>query len=213
MSIGDWKLGPHPIPSPAGRGVLRLLRILIAVAIFLVLIFSIGLLLPSAWRVERSVLIHAPAPAVFAYLNNLKHWPEWTVSRQRPPELVFEYSGPATGVGATSRWRDEHERGVMKIMHTVANERIEYRVLLNGGISSVEGALMLVPEADAVQGSTNAAGAGSAGTAATRVVWGATGTTGRNPVARYHTLLLGAEIGDDFEASLQKLKQKFEPKP
>ena len=70
------------------------------------------------------------------------------------------------------------------------------RVLLNSGISSVEGALMLVPEAEA-----------------TRVVWGATGATGRNPVARYHALILGAEIGDDFEASLQKLKQKFEPKP
>lgn len=191
----------------------KLLRILIAVAVILVLIFSIGFLLPNAWRVERSVLIRAPAPAVFAYLSNLRHWPEWTVWHQRQPDMFIEYSGPAAGLGATSRWRDEDGRGVMKIMHSVVNERIEYQVLFNGGLSSVEGVLILVPEADAVQGSTNAAGAGSAGAAATRVVWGATGATGRNPVARYHALILGAQIGGDFETGLQKLKQNLEPKP
>ena len=183
----------------------KLLRILIAVAAILLLIFAVGFLLPSAWHVERSVLIRAPAPAVFAYLNNLKNWREWTVWHRQHPDMPTEYSGPEAGVGATSRWRDEHGRGVMKIMHSAAHERIEYRVLLNGGESSVDGVLILVPEADAVPG--------SAGAAATRVVWGATGATGRHPVARYFALFLGYRIGGDFQASLQHLKQKLEPNP
>ena len=183
--------------------MLRLKHISIAVAGILLLIFMIGYLLPGAWHAERSVLIRAPAPAVFAYLNNLKNWREWSVAHQQGPDMPMEYSGPDAGVGATSRWRDEHGRGVMKIMHSEASERIEYRVLFDGGESSVEGALILIPEAGAVQASAGAS---------TRVVWRAAGAAGGNPVQRYFGLLLGYKVGGDLETSLQRLKQKLDPK-
>jgi len=176
----------------------RLKRISIAVAGVLVLVFMVGYLLPGAWHAERSVLIRAPAPAVYAYLNNIKNWREWSVAHQQGPDMPMEYSGPAAGVGATSRWRDEHGRGVMKIMHSEAGERIEYRILFDGGESSVEGALILIPEA----------GAG----ASTHVVWRAAGAVGGNPVQRYFGLLLGHKVGGDLETSLQRLKQKLDQK-
>lgn len=177
-------------------------RISIAVASILLLVFLIGYWLPGAWHAERSVLVRAPLPTVFAYLNSPKNWGEWVVSYQQQPDQAFEYSGPVAGVGATSRWHNEHGRSVMKIMHTEANERIEYRVLLDGGESSVEGELILLPVT------------GQAGTdKATRVVWRAAGAVGRNPVQRYFALVLGNKIGGDFETSLQRLKEKLEPKP
>ena len=181
----------------------RLIRISITVAGILILIFLTGFLLPNVWHAERSVLIRVPAPAVFAYLNNLKNWREWSVAHQQRPDMPIEYSGPDAGVGATSRWRDEHGRGVMKIMHSEASERIEYRVLFDGGESSVEGALILIAETGAVQGSAGAA---------TRVVWRAAGAVGGNPVQRYFGLLLGHKVGGDFETSLQRLKQKLDQK-
>ncbi len=175
--------------------VQRLFRILVAVAAILALVFAAGYLLPVAWHAERSVLIRAPAPTVFAYLNNLKNWREWTVWYQQHPDMPTEYSGPDAGVGATSRWRDENGRGVMKIMRTDADQRIDYQILFDAGATRVNGMLMLVPEGEG-----------------TRVVWGATGATGRHPVARYFALVLGYRIGSDFEASLLRLKQKLDPK-
>ena len=182
----------------------KLKRISIATGVILLMVILISYLLPGAWHAERSVVIHTPAPVVFAYLNNLKNWREWVVSHQQPPDLTFEYSGPDAGVGATSRWHDEHGRGVMKIMHTEANERIEYRVLLDGGEFSVEGGLILLPVTGAVQTGTDKA---------TRVVWRAAGAVGRTPVQRYAALWLGYKFGSDYETSLQRLKQKLEPKP
>jgi len=99
------------------------------------------------------------------------------------------------GVGATSRWKDENGRGAMKIMYSEKNRSIEYQVLFNGGITSLEGVLSLVPE----------------GTD-TRVVWVARGASGSNPADRYFALFLKYWIGSDFDASLQRLKQKIEPK-
>lgn len=181
----------------------RLKRISIAVVGVLLLFFIVGFLLPGAWHAERAVLVRAPAPAVFAYLNNLKNWREWVVSHQQDPDMPMEYSGPDAGVGATSRWRDEYGRGVMKIMHSEAGERIEYRILFDGGESSVEGVLILVPEAGAAPANAGAA---------TRVVWRAAGAVGRNPLQRYFALLMTYRVGNDLEASLQRLEQRLDPK-
>ncbi len=179
-------------------------RISIVTAGVLLLVFMAGFLLPAAWHAERSVSIRAPAPAVFAYLNNLKNWREWSVAHQQHPDMAFEYSGPVAGLGATVRWRDESGRGVMKIMYSEANEHIGYRVLFDGGESGVEGELLLLPEAKAAQ---NNAGA------ATRVVWRVAGAAGGNPVQRYFALMLGQKVGADLETSLQGLKQRLDPKP
>jgi hypothetical protein len=181
----------------------RLKHISIAVAGVLLLVYVIGYLLAGTWHAERTVLIRAPVPTVFAYLNNLKNWREWSVAHQQHPDMSIEYSGPDAGLGATSRWRNEHGRSVMKIMRSQVNDRIEYRVLFDGGESSVEGLLLLLPETGAMQEKSGAA---------TRVVWRAGGTVGNSPVQRYFGLLLGYKVGGDFETSLQRLKQKLDPK-
>lgn len=170
-------------------------RILIATAVVLLVMLVIGFMLPSVWQVQRSVVIHAPVASVFPHINSLKKWREWAVWYQENPNLVTEYSGPEAGVGATSRWTDENGRGAMKIMQSIPNRGIEYQVLFDGGVTSMDGALTLIPEG------TN-----------TRVVWQASGVSGANPANRYMALMLRFWIGSDFSASLERLKQKVEPK-
>ena len=170
-------------------------RILIASVAFVLLLLAIGFLLPSAWQVERSVVIHAPAPVIFPYLNSLKQWREWTVWYQQHPDMKTEYSGPDAGVGATSRWNDEDGRGVMKVMQSEPNRFVAYTLLLNAGQFRADGTLSLIPEGEG-----------------TRVVWGAAGEIGRSPVNRYFALILGRRIGADFDDSLTRLKQKLETK-
>ncbi|HJW80709.1 MAG TPA: SRPBCC family protein [Acidiferrobacterales bacterium] len=171
-------------------------RILIASVAFLLLLLAIGFLLPGTWHAERAVVIRAPASTIFPYLNNLRQWREWTVWDQQHPQRQTEYSGPDAGVGATSRWRDEEGRGVMKIMQSERNRLVAYTVLFNGGEYRAEGALTLLPEGEA-----------------TRVVWSAAGETGRKSAIGYFALLQGLRIGADFADSLELLKQKLETKP
>jgi len=142
------------------------------------------------------VVIRAPASTLFPYLNSLKQWPEWTVWDQQHPQRQTEYSGPDAGVGATSRWRGEEGRGVMKIMQSERNRLVAYTVLFNGGEYRAEGTLTLLPEGEA-----------------TRVVWSAAGEAGRNPANRYFALFQGYRIGGDLADSLELLKQKLETKP
>ena len=170
-------------------------RISIASGVFVLLLLAIGFLLPSAWQAERSVVIRAPAPSIFPYLNSLKQWRAWTVWYQRHPDTATEYSGPDAGVGATSRWSDEDGRGVMKIMHSERNRLVAYVVLFAAGEFRTEGTLTLVPEGEA-----------------TRVLWKSTGEVGRSPMNRYFALFLGLRIGNDFIDSLELLKQKIEAK-
>jgi hypothetical protein len=47
----------------------------------------------------------------------------------------------------------------------------------------------------------------------TRVVWRATGDTGRGPVNSYIALFRGLRISNDCDESLALLKQKLETKP
>ena len=171
----------------------RLKRILIASAAILLVLLVIGLLLPSAWHAERSVVIRAPAYTIFPYLNSLRQWREWTVWYQKYPDSQTEYSGPEAGVGATSRWNGEGGRGVVKIMQSERHRLVVYTLLFNGGNYRADGVLTLVPEGEA-----------------TRVTWRAAGEAGRGPLTRYVALLLGLRIGGEFADSLELLKQKLE---
>jgi len=171
-----------------------LIRILIAVIAILLLVLGIGFMLPGAWQVERSVVIRAPAASIFPHLNSLKQWREWTAWHQQP-DLQIEYSGPDSGVGATSRWRAREGRAVMKIMQSERDRFVAYTVLFNAGELRSDGSLTLVPESDG-----------------TRVVWRATGDTGRGPVNSYIALLRGRRISNDFDDSLEFLKRKLEVK-
>lgn len=170
-------------------------RILIAIGIFLVVVWLIGFMLPSFWQVQRSIVINAPAKTIFPHINSLKNWREWVVWYQLQPDATVEYSGPVSGVGATSRWKDEYGIKAMKIMSIEKDYRVDYQVLFNGGMSIIHGRLILVPEGGA-----------------TRVVWESAGENGRAPADRYYTLFLRAKISNEFNTGLQKLKMKVEAK-
>lgn len=171
-------------------------RILIAVIAILLLVLGIGFMLPGAWQVERSVVIRAPATSIFPHLNSLKQWREWTVWYEQYPAMQIEFSGPDSGVGATSRWRAREGRAVMKIMQSERNKLVAYAVLFNAGEFRSDGTLTLVSESGG-----------------TRVVWRATGNTGHGPVNSYIALLRGWRISNNFDESLELLKQKLETKP
>ena len=170
-------------------------RLALMVTALLIALVVISLWLPPKWRVERAVVIAAPPSAVFPYINSLKKWREWTVWHEANPDLPVEYSGPDTGMGATSRWTDGNSRGAMKLMTSRPNALVEYLVIFDGGEQEMQGAIRLTPVAGG-----------------THVVWRAGSEAGANPLQRYSMLVMKYFIGRDFERSLEKLRDIVETK-
>lgn len=58
----------------------------------------------STFTVSRSAKVHAPIDRVAAALATLKDWPAWSPWHDLDPNQTLTYSGPESGVGASSAW-------------------------------------------------------------------------------------------------------------
>ena len=82
-----------------------MLKKILSIAGILFVLFLIGgVLLPRHVHVERSIEIDRPAATVFVLLNGYKTFTSWSPWAARDPDAVYEYSGPASGVGARMSW-------------------------------------------------------------------------------------------------------------
>jgi uncharacterized protein YndB with AHSA1/START domain len=175
-----------------------LLRIVWGVLGLVVLLLAVGWLLPSQYRVERSVVIAAPADKVYGLIVDPREWKRWTVWNQRDPAMQMSYDGAASGAGAEWKWDSKTEgKGAMKFTEAVASERIGYALSFEDFGMTSTGRLQL-SAAEAV------------GKPGTRVVWSNEGNLGANPVNRWFGVFADKLIGPDFEAGLVNLKKLAE---
>src|SRR4051812_4299080 len=95
----------------SGRLVMRIVGIAASVVVGLVgLAFAGGLLIPAEWRVERSVVVNAPARSIYPLLASFQHgWSAWNPWAEA--DMKITYSGPAEGVGATQTWEGGDTNG------------------------------------------------------------------------------------------------------
>lgn len=66
---------------------------------------------PDSFWIERSALIAAAPARVFAEVNDFQRWHQWSPWAKRDPAMQVNYSGPATGVGATYHWVGNRQVG------------------------------------------------------------------------------------------------------
>jgi Polyketide cyclase / dehydrase and lipid transport len=78
--------------------------ILIALAVIVVLFLIVVALQPSDFRVVRSATIFAPAPAVFAQVNDFHNWEAWSPWAKLDPALKQTHEGAPAGTGAIYSW-------------------------------------------------------------------------------------------------------------
>ena len=81
---------------------------------------------PKTFRVERSVLINAPASAVFPFINDFHLWSQWSPFEKLDPNLQRTFSGAEAGKGATYEWLGNREagQGRMVIAESQPSERV-----------------------------------------------------------------------------------------
>lgn len=153
--------------------------------------------LPDHFRVQRSLVINAPAEKIHPWISNLKKWPEWspwTVAKD--PTLQYSYEGPEEGAGAVSKWDGKKfKQGQMTIVTSSPTNGVTFDLSFENGKFLSRGSLTYAP-------------AGSA----TKVVWMMEGDIDRNPLHRFMGLMMEKFTAPDFEEGLRKLKAKVEAK-
>lgn len=69
------------------------------------------LLQPSEYRVTRTTTMSAPAPDIFAQIDDFHRWQAWSPWAQRDPAAKASFDGPASGKGAVFAWSGNNEVG------------------------------------------------------------------------------------------------------
>ena len=166
----------------------------LVVAGLLVLLLIVGFLLPSEFKVQRSIIINAPASEVYKHVVNLRNWKTWGVWFKRDPSMLITYSGAEGDIGMTSKWESEQEgNGEMVIIAIELNQRFIYSLYFPEMGMGSTGEFIFKEE-----------------NGQTEVIWLDYGDLGSNPINHYFSLFIDQMIGPDFEVGLENLKKLAE---
>jgi Polyketide cyclase / dehydrase and lipid transport len=86
-------------------------KILIGLAVIIVAFVVVVALQPSEVRVVRSITITAPAPVVFAQVNDFHKWEAWSPWAKLDPAAKVTFEGTPAGQGAVFTWAGNDEVG------------------------------------------------------------------------------------------------------
>lgn len=166
-------------------------RIGLGLLVVVALLLGIGLLLPSGFKVARSVEMASAPDRIYPLIADPREWKRWSVWNRRDPSMAMTYSGPTAGAGARWMWKSASEgNGEMEFTNAIVNERIDYALTFPDMGMRSSGQLRLEPAAGG----------------STRVTWTNEGDMGTSPVNRYIGLFMDRLVGPDFEGGLKNLK-------
>ncbi|HEY2990267.1 MAG TPA: SRPBCC family protein [Candidatus Binatia bacterium] len=105
-------------------------KILIVLAVVVAALVIIVALQPSEFRVARSATISAPAPVVFAQVNDFHKWEAWNPWGKIDPAMKQSYAGALAGTGAIYTWAGNKEVGAgrMTIIESRPNDLIRIKL-------------------------------------------------------------------------------------
>jgi uncharacterized protein YndB with AHSA1/START domain len=104
--------------------------ILIGLAAIVVVLAVIVGLQPSEYRVARTTTIAAPAPVVFAQVNDFHKWDAWNPFTTVDPAIKKTYAGAPAGAGAIYSWAGNNQvgEGRMTMTESRPNELIRIQL-------------------------------------------------------------------------------------
>lgn len=80
----------------------------------------------SAFSITRTAVLDASAPAVFAQLEDFRHWRNWSFWEQIDPDMQRSFTGAERGVGAHYAWSGNARAGAgsMEIIDASAGRQV-----------------------------------------------------------------------------------------
>jgi hypothetical protein len=173
--------------------------ILIALAAIAVVFAGLVAMQPSEFRITRRAIISAPAPAVFAQVNDFHKWEAWSPWEQIDPGLKRTYEGAPAGTGAAYSWAGNNQvgEGRMTITESRPSDLIRIKLeFLKPFAATHTAEFTFKPESDQ-----------------TAVTWSMAGAN--KFIARGIGLFMNMDkmIGGQFERGLAELKSVVEAPP
>ena len=174
-------------------------KILIAVAVIIVVMVVIVALQPTEFRVARSTTISAPAPAVFAQVNDFHKWEAWNPWGKIDPAMKQTYEGAPAGIGAIYTWAGNNEVGEGRMTLTESRPSELIRIKMEffkpfAGISTAE--FTFKPEGNQ-----------------TAVTWRMSGENNFMAKAMHLFMNMDKMIGGQFDKGLAQMKSIVEAAP
>jgi hypothetical protein len=171
-------------------------KILIAVGIIVVVFVIIVAMQPADYRIVRSASMSAPAPAVFAQVNDFHNWEAWSPWAKRDPAMKQTFEGAAAGTGAIYMWAGNKEvgEGRMTLTESRPSELIKINLeFIKPFASTCTSEFTFKPEGDQ-----------------TGVSWSMAGKN--NFIAKAFCMFMNMDkmVGGDFEKGLAKMKSVVE---
>jgi hypothetical protein len=154
---------------------------------------------PDAYHVERSTTVDAPAATVFAQIDDLSMWKEWSPWEKKDPGMKRTYSATPSGVGATYSWEGNKDvgKGKMTITDSKLGEKVTQKLEFIEPFQSVADVSFRM----AAETPTT-----------TKVTWAMDGK--HNFISKAFSVVkpMDGMIGKDFEEGLANLKKVAEAK-
>lgn len=169
-------------------------KVLLLLAIMFSLFLIICAILPSTYRVERSVIIQAPDTLVYHHIADFEKWLEWSAWSQRDPEAVNTFKGEPAKVGQVWSWEGEIVgKGKMTHVEITPNNQIKSELEFFEPQPMIATSIMKMENRPA-------------GIRVQMIMEGSLGY----PIERLFGLAIDDIIGPDFEEGLNNLKEKLE---
>lgn len=167
-------------------------KILLGCAVVIGAFLAYVALQPSAFTIERSVVIQTSPETVFAQVNDFHHWSAWSPWAKLDPNMKTEFAGAPVGEGAIYSWAGNADVGVgsMTMLTSEPPQHIVIQLDFKEPMASTATSeFMFSPEGDK-----------------TKVTWKMTGQN--NFVSRMFCVFMDmdAMVGGEFEKGLNALK-------
>ncbi len=174
-------------------------KIFIALAVIIIVFVIVVAMQPSEFRVARSATISAPAPAVFAQVNDFHKWDAWSPWAKLDSAMKKTYDGAPAGTGAIYSWsgNDQVGEGRMTLTESRVSDLIRIKLeFIKPFAATNTTEFSFKPEGDQ-----------------TVVTWSMFGEN--NFMAKAFGLLMNMDkmVGGDFEKGLEQLKSVMEGAP
>lgn len=168
--------------------------IIVVILIFTALFLLVALVLPSEYKVERSIMINKSPEFVYSIISDFKNWPPWDPWLENEPEAKYKITNPGNRPGSVMSWEGEIiGKGKQTIKVTNAPEYFETELEFMEPYKTISTMKYTVEATDS----------------GSKVTWINVGESSY-PLERYFTLFIDSMLGPDFERGLANLKEYAE---
>ena len=170
-----------------------LFRILAVVTAFILIVLLIGSMMPRSFSTTSSVVVEAPAEAIFPQVNTIRMWANWSMWNEHGiSDLKVNYSGAESGVGAVQKWTELRGDGKLWITESLPNELVKFTSVF-ANFPEMQSSITLTP----CEGGT-------------KVEWTSDGSLPSGPFYGWFGMTFSDSLAREYKKSLESLKRQCE---